>query len=201
MVRYLILTSWIQNNRYNGIEEYYNIVRDASNTINDVELFGLYRPITEKWHWAYLIYTDDLEKWEDVEETIERNYLKKRDEITQKTTRIYIERVRNPKPKKLELLKYLEVELSVWEGIDKGVRQYFDTISEVFLENEDAWLMGQYYTASEKYNWAHIFMYKSLNDMIEMDFEFYKAMGRPPNQLFFVERLYKLYDLAKIDKK
>ncbi|MBD3206209.1 hypothetical protein GF319_07680 [Candidatus Bathyarchaeota archaeon] len=181
-------------NKYDDIKDYYNTVKEACYLIDNAELLGLYIPLTENWHWTYLLNVDELETWQKVEETIEKKYLVFRDQITQKINRVYVERIRTPKPKNNNPMKYLEIELSVWDGIDKGIQRYFNSISEIFRENENCWLLGQYAPASERYNWAHFFMYKSMRDLTEMDIISGRAVGRPENVLFTVERLFKLYE-------
>lgn len=194
MVGYIILTSLNLKNKYDDIEDYYNIVKEVCNLIDNAELLGLYIPLTEEWHWAYLLDVDELETWQKVDEEVEKNYQAKRDQITQKINRVYVERIRNQDPKHSKPMKYLEIELSVWDGIDKGIQQYFDLISDVFHEKENSWLIGQFAPASERYNWAHFFMYESMRDLTEMDIISGRAVGRPDNILFTVERLFKLYD-------
>ena len=131
-----------------------------------------------------------MEKWNIVAEESEKNY-QDRENITQIQNRIYVERASNPLKEKLSNLKILELELILWDGINLGSHEYFQSLSKVFNDIEGVWFMGQYGPANDPYNWAHCFMYDSISRMTEMDVETFKSVGRPKNAIITVEKIYK----------
>ena len=84
MTDYLILTCWNQKQRYTEIKEYYKIIKEVCGLYDSVKIMGLYKPLHEGWHWAFLYHVDSLETWENVEEEIERRYIDKLDTISHK---------------------------------------------------------------------------------------------------------------------
>ena len=194
MTRYLIETCWIQKKRYSGITEYYDLIKEVCHGIDGVELLGLFQPLSEGWNWAYIIETDDLEKWEDVKDEVSRRYFDKRENITQSITRIYTALAYNPRPKNLGNLKYLWVELDLWEGINVGIKEYFDAHVQVFEGKEGVWFMGQYVPWNDEYNWVHFYWFKSVTHMIDMSIDSHRATGRPDRITLILTRLYERYD-------
>ncbi|TFH16877.1 hypothetical protein E4H04_05910 [Candidatus Bathyarchaeota archaeon] len=195
MTQYLILTSWSQRERYDKVEEFYQIVKEITEEIEGVETFGLYRPLTEDWHWSYLLYLDNLEKWNRVNEESEKNFVNGRDNIIRNQNRIFVEKSSNPLNNKLESLKILELELILWNDINIGSYEYFESISSVLKDKEGVWFLGQYGPANEPYNWTHCFMYDSLSRITEVDIEVGASAPRPKNASLTVEWLYKRIEL------
>jgi hypothetical protein len=195
MAKYLILTSWKQRERFSKVKEFYHIIKKIAEEIEGVETFGLYKPLTEDWHWSYLLYLDDLEKWNKVDEESETKFEYGRDNIIQRQNRIFVEKVSNPLNKKLESLEVLELELILWNEINIGSYEYFESISKVLKDKDGVWFLGQYGPANEPYNWTHFFMYDSLNRITEVDIELGVRAPRPKNAILTVEWLYKRIEL------
>jgi hypothetical protein len=195
MAKYLILTSWNQRKRFSKVKEFYHIIKKIAEEIEGVETLGLYKPLTKDWHWSYLLYLDDLEKWNKVDEESETIFEYGRDNIIQRQNRIFVEKASNPLNKKLESLEILELELILWNDINIGSYEYFESISKVLNNKDGVWFLGQYGPANEPYNWTHCFMYDSLNRMTEVDIELGVSAPRPKNASLTVEWLYKRIEL------
>ena len=190
MTNYIFQFLWNQRDRYNGQNEYFSIIRDVCNQIVDLELLGIYEPVSEPWHWSFFVYTNQLEKWEEAYEEIRRRY-SNCDNITQDITRIYVERYLNSKPSDIIHMKYLEIELNKWEGINKEIQSYYESIVQGFSEVTDCHYLGQYHPVSEPYSWAHLYLYKTVSQIKELDVRIYSKIGRPSNIQQFIERFYK----------
>lgn len=191
MTNFIFQFLWNQRERYSGIVEYFTLIEEVCTEIEDIELLGIYEPLSESWQWSYLVYTDKLEKWEEVYEEIGRRYFKQRRNITQDITRIYVERFLNTKPIEVNKMKYLEIELNRWEGISLQVEDFYEAIVQAFEGLTDSIYMGQYDPVSEPYTWAHLYWYESAPRIKELDYHIYSKIGRPHNLQDLVERFYK----------
>lgn len=191
MTNFIFQFLWNQRDRYSGQTEYFSIIRDVCNEIDDLELLGIYEPISEAWHWSYLVYTSQLEKWEKAYEEISQRYSENCDNIIQDITRIYVETYLNIKPNDLIHMKYLEIELNKWEGTNNEIQSYYKAIVQGFNEFNDAHYLGQYRPVSEPYSWAHLYWYKTVSQIKEIDVKIYSKIGRPSNIQQFIERFYK----------
>ena len=189
MNSYIVQTCWNQFEKYVGISEYYKLIEDLCCDIRGIELYGLFRPLIDDWQWTFFSGVDSLDKWEELIEGLEGQ----NGQITKSSNRIFLLNSFNPKPRNIEDLNYLEIELSIWDGINIGVKNYYDSLVRVFNNKEGAWYMGLYQPANEEFNWANFFWYKSLNYLSFMDIESYKVTGRPENMKLGLERLYKKY--------
>jgi len=189
----LIEYLWNQKNRYEGIKEYHELVKEVC-TNNGVTLLGLFKPISEPWNWAYFFEADNMGSWQTVIDEIEEKNFHNRGNITQNITRLYTRQAYNPKPKNLGPMRFLNVELDVWEGINVGIKEYFDAHVNMYQDVEGIWFMGQYAVWNEPYNWAHFYWYDNhKNWKHAMDLCF-GAMGRPDRITTLLGRTYELYN-------
>jgi hypothetical protein len=197
MPQVIFETCWNQKNRYSGIKEYYDIVKDVCTEVDSVELIGLFRPRTEPWNWAYFIAVnppDTMGTWQKVSDEIDRRNYALRDSISQSFMRWYSENYFNPRPENLEQLKFLQIELDVWEGINVGVKEYFDAHVKVFEGQEGVWYQGQYRVWNEPYNWANFYWYRDWSRMLAMSDASWRVTGQPDRIPILIIRNYERYD-------
>lgn len=178
----LFETCWNQKNRYTGIKEYYDIVKEVCKETSNVELIGLFRPRNELWNWAYFIEVqppNTMGTWQNISDEIERRYHAKRNDVSQSIMRWYSNNFYNNKPENLGELKYLQIELDVWEGIDIGVREYFDAHVKVFDGQEGVWYQGAYRVWNDPFNWANFYWFRDWGRALAMSNASWRATGQP----------------------
>ncbi len=188
LVEYL----WSQRNRYEGIKEYHELFREVCKA-HKATLHGLLKPLNEPWQWAHLIEADTMETWQNIIDVIDGRCLHERENIVQNNLRIYSRREYNPKPKNLNKMRFLNVELDVWEGLDVGIREYFDAHVDMFKGLNGIWFMGQYAVWNDPFNWAHFYWYDTQKNWREASELCFRAMGRPERIRTFLGRTYELY--------
>jgi hypothetical protein len=185
---------WNQKNRYSGIREYYDIIKQVCADTNGVELLGLFKPLNEPWNWAYFIKVNNPETKHIVSDEIDRRYRAKRDNITQSFYRFYSPTYYNPKPENAGDLKYLQVELEKWEGINVGIREYHDAHVIAFERQEGAWYQGVYPAWTDHYNWAYFYWFRDLKRMSELSEIVWRATGQPARASLINIRNYERYE-------
>lgn len=188
LVEYL----WSQRNRYEGIKEYHELFREVCKAHKATPL-GLFKPLNEPWQWAHLIEVDTMETWQNIIDEIDGRYLHERENIVQNNLRIYSRREYNPKPKNLNKMRFLTVELDVWEGLDVGIKEYFDAHVDMFKALNGIWFMGQYTVWNDPFNWAHFYWYDTQKNWREAEEICFRAMGRPERIRSLIARTYELY--------
>lgn len=184
---------WNQRNRYSGVKEYYDVVADVCSEYKEVDLIGLFMPLSEPWNWAYFIKVDSAETKQNIFDEISSRYFTKRENITQSFARCYTNNFYNPKPEAQEPLKFMQIELDIVDGIDPGLKQHHDARCRVFEGQEGVWYQGQYRVWSEPYNWAYFFWYRSWARMHVMSDASWRAVGQPINVPIINARSYERY--------
>jgi hypothetical protein len=187
-------TCWNQKSRFSGVKEYYNIVKDVCSEFDNVELFGLFRPRTEPWNWAYFIGVDLGDTWQQVSDEVDRRYHTKQDNITQSINRWYSYNYVNPKPNNFDQLKYFQIELDVWEGINVGVKEYFDVHTKIFEGQEGVWYQGQYHVWNDPFNWAQFYWFRDRVRMRALSDACWRATGQLTRTPIIVIRHYERFE-------
>jgi hypothetical protein len=173
---------WNQKNRYSGIKEYYDIIKDVCSETSGVELFGLFKPLNEPWNWAYFLRVDTPEAMHNIGEEIDRRYETKRDNISQSFYRFFTPYYDCPKSEKLDQLKYLQIEFELWEGINVGIKEYHNSHVMAFEGQEGAWYQGVYRPWTDHYNWAYFYWFRDIKCMSTMSDTVWRASGQPERQ-------------------
>lgn len=194
MPSYILINFWMQKERYLGLKEYCDLIKEACRGKVGVELFGIFRPLNEKWNWTYIIRTDDLAKWRQIDDEINEKYHKSRENITQTMTRIYTARAETPKPKNLGVMNYFLEEMEVWEGVDVGLDEWYDMEVKVFDKKEGIWFMGQYGPWNCAYNWTHFMMFDTIHRHRSIDMMCNDAYGRQERTLIRESELYERFE-------
>jgi hypothetical protein len=117
----------------------------------------------------------------------------KHENITQNFFRAYQRFEYNPPPKNLNKMKFLQIELDIWEGIDIGIKEYYNAHVKMFEKLKTIWFMGQYAPINENYHWAHFYWYDTPKNFSEASEICFRAMGRPTRITMMVIRTYELY--------
>jgi hypothetical protein len=189
----LIEYLWNQRNRYEGIEEYHRLFADVCDA-RGVSLLGLFKPLNEPWQWAHLFEADSMDEWQSVIDEVDKIHFKKREQIVQNNLRVYSRREYNPRPKNLNNMRFVNVELDVWEGVNVGIKEYHDAHVDMFKGLKGVWYMGQYSPANEPFNWAHLYWYDTHQSWREAIDICYRSMGRPERIKTLIGRTYEIYN-------
>lgn len=194
MVSYIIVNLWMQKERYSGLKEYCDLIKEVCNGKPGVELLGIYRPLNENWNWAYIIRIDDLYTWRQIDNEINERYFEIRENITHSMARIYEARGETPKPENIDAMNYFLEEMEMWEGIDVGLEEWYNMEVKVFDKAEGIWFMGQYAPFNEGYNWTHFMMFDTMKRLRPLQMMCYNAYGRQERVLCSESRLYEKYE-------
>jgi len=195
LVEYL----WNQKKRYEGFNDIYENFRDVCKDDGESKTLGLCKPHSEAWNWAIFIETNSMESWHNLLDQFDSKLGKKCESITQNFFRVYQRFEYNPPPKTIHKMRFLNLELDVWEGIDVGIKEYFNAHVKMFDGLENIWFMGQYVPVNENYNWAHFYWYDTQRNFSEASEICYRAMGRPNRIKILVARTYELYSPLTTD--
>jgi hypothetical protein len=191
----LIEYLWDQKNRYEGVKEYCELVESVCTNRGGVNLLGLFKPLNESWNWAQFFEADDMDCWQNVIDEVEKRYHDNRENIIRDKFRFYSQRNYNPKHKNLGPMRFLNIELDVWEGINIGIKEYFDAHVKIFEEIDGVWIMGQYSIWNEHFNWAHLYWYDTHQHWDHACDVCWRSMGRPERVKELVGRTYEVITL------
>ena len=194
MPNYIFVNFWMQKERYLGLKEYCDLIKEACTGKSGVELFGIYRPLNESWNWAYIIRTDDFVKWKQIDDEINGKYRGKRENITQTMTRIYTANAETPQPENMGVMKYFLEEMEVWDGWDIGLIDWYNLEVKVFDKKEGIWFMGLYQPWNSAYHWTHFMMFDEIHRQIPIGRMCYDAYGRQERTLSNEAKLYERYE-------
>ncbi len=190
----IIETLWDQDQK--GIDEHLQSLNRACNSVDGVELIGLYRPLNEPWNWAHFIKVGRLEKWGVVDCEVRRLYTDFNRCVSSSMSRFYwgIDTGRQPPPiRDPRSLRYLVMDLSMCY-ISQGILEYYAQRCEQFAGLEGAGLLGLYQPLSESWNGALIKLFDSLGRYMDAGIEYNKTYRRIEEITSGVERVYERYE-------
>jgi hypothetical protein len=193
---YLIETLWLNRGMMNGLKKHYEIVKNVSDELNDVEFIGLFRPKTEPWNWAIFHRVKDLKAMVKLDQDISEVYGGWNRDITNSITRVY-SRLDSPKESitisELEGLDLLVHENYVCEGINLGINEIADVESGICREIEGIVYLGMYAPWSLLVNWSPIFLTDSISKYVKYDAEFSRSYARPASVTLTCVWLYERF--------
>jgi hypothetical protein len=190
--------SWNQKKRYTGLEEYYNLIKQVCKKTDNVNLLGLFQPQTESWNWTYFIEVttpNTMNTWQKVVDEVNHRNKANRENITNNSVRWYHEIYTNPKPAQTDELKYLQIELNIWDDINIGIKDYHNAHITAFKGQKDVWYQGNYRVWNEPYHSANFYWFKDWIRMREMSDISWRLTGQPERVKMINIRNYERYYL------
>ncbi|MCX6654295.1 MAG: hypothetical protein NTY03_04140 [Candidatus Bathyarchaeota archaeon] len=197
MPNFIIKTCWMNKGRNVGLKEYYEVIKKVCKEREGVEFLGLYRPLNDGWNWAYFIKTDNIDKWSELDNEINKLYVDVNDNVTKILTRIYegSDQLRKPPiSKKRDPFNYICEEMMVWSEIDVGLNDYYSTVCEILEEVENIRFLGLYIPWSENYNYTFFHMLDAPSHLVDLENMILRQHGRPENLTVYIIRLYKRFE-------
>ncbi len=196
-MHFIIETNWISKKMNKGINEHYQSVKQACETIYGAEFIGLYKPLNDAWNWTHFMKVDSLEKWREIDREIHRLYPDVDNNIFYSISRTYIwlEGGRQAPPiTNIGSMKYLVVDFNTCKEFDLGIHEYYNQVCEQFENLKGAGLLGLYIPWTENWNWALIKLFDSLGRFLDCTTEFYRTYKRDPGITSSIERVYERHE-------
>ncbi len=193
MDRLLIDVCWNQRERFSGITNYSQVIENVVNEIGDAKFFGIFKPVNESWQWSYVVEVDGYDNWERLDDILDEKGGEIRRNITHTATRVYGTTFYNAREVDPKDYHYIHFDVFDWEEINLGLKDFFDAYVTVLKDKTNIWLMGCYQPWNEPHNWAFIYLFDNLKNLVNIKQDLWRAVGRPSRASKFYIRDYRRF--------
>ncbi|MGD0804020.1 MAG: hypothetical protein ABSA11_08115 [Candidatus Bathyarchaeia archaeon] len=183
-----------------SLKESYNSISKISESIDNINFIGLYRPWNEEWNWLYLFELTELETWHEIDahfceefgvygdnpgRFIVRMYEDARPWLTEENESLPQSMIRGRRIYHTQY--YLSRRFQ-----DPRMREFYKAQVELCARLKGIDFLSLFQPWNAVWNWTPVWMMDSLKNFIEMRTEFMRSFGFPEeitNQLLrFYER-------------
>jgi hypothetical protein len=191
---------FMRNGMRSSLKESYNSISKISESIDNINFIGLYRPWNEEWNWLYLFELTELETWHEIDahfceefgvygdnpgRFIVRMYEDARPWLTEENESLPQSMIRGRRIYHTQY--YLSRRFQ-----DPRMREFYKAQVELCARLKGIDFLSLFQPWNAVWNWTPVWMMDSLKNFIEMRTEFMRSFGFPEeitNQLLrFYER-------------